>query len=213
MEGGIKVIEKNKSLFKEILNEPEKTLIEVLVSKVLNIPINEVKDNIKTNFEIIGNINMDNTSNLLVLYKNEFILFKLNDNYDGNLINYLSEALNLLNVAYKINDNNNKYCRTLDRGVLVNLNLYSKEFKGEKPVGKIVTDWNYPENDESRYQGYCLKIININLEYYANTKYEDILDDEKIFKLFTFNDNDLDNLVKDIPELESYISKLKELSK
>ncbi len=205
---------RDKKLFQELFNKSEKSLIEKLIAKILNYPINEVKDNIYTDVKVLAfSKKMDSTSNLLVLYKDEFILFKFNSDYDGKPLDNITEALNLVNASYQINDNTKSFCKTLNRGVLINLNWYSKNLKKEKIAGKTVTTWNYPENDELSYQGYCLKIININLEYYVNTMYEDIPDDEKVFKLFALNYNDLENIVKDIPELDNYISRIKKLFK
>ena len=66
---------------------------------------------------------------------------------------------------------------------------------------------------EESASNYILKIININLDYYAKLSHNEISEKEKLWKLLTINDkHDLDSLVKNENMLIKYQNKLTNLS-
>ena len=54
----------------------------------------------------------------------------------------------------------------------------------------------------------------IYLDYYANLKYDSIKKEDRFFKLLTVkNEKELKELTKDVKELDSYVDKIKDLSR
>ena len=226
---------KDDRLFHDLFNKHELSTIEWLVSEILNCPLEEVKGKVTPNTERLTIVRATERSkyvDLLVFYKDEFILIELNNNYSGNPIKNLMYANNLLSSYYDFEIDEDKTNISMNmvvykkgkkkvfvkptRGILVNLNWYPlKATKRKQEIpGKIITDWNFPADSAPEFQGYCLKIININLDYYANLCYDNVTKEEKVFKLLAIdNEKDLNKISKDIPELENYVSKLKNLSK
>ena len=223
---------KDDRLFHDLFNKHELSTIEWLVS---GIPLEEVKGKVTPNTERLAIVRATERSkyvDLLVFYKDEFILIELNNNYSGNPIKNLMYATNLLSSYYDFEIDEDKTDISLNmvvykrgkkkvfvkpsRGILVNFNWYPpKATKRKREIpGKIITDWNFPADSAPEFQGYCLKIININLDYYANLCYDNVTEEEKVFKLLAIdNEKDLNKISKDVPELKNYVSKLKNLSK
>ena len=220
-------------LFHDLFNRNEIATIEWVAATILKCPIEKIKGKVYTNSERLPGIRATERKkyvDLLIWYNDEFILIELNNNYSGNPMKNLMYANNLLSSYYdleidedKTNIANNKivykkskkvYIKPI-RGILVNLNWYpptATKRKREIP-GKIVTDWNYPIDSSPEFQGYCLRILSVNLDYYANLCYDNVTEEEKFFKLLAINNKtDLKEITKDIPELENYVNKLENLS-
>ena len=214
---------KDDRLFHDLFNAHETSTIEWIAKEILGCSIEEVHGKVFVSTTRLTRVRKEERSkyvDLLIEQANgEFILIELNNNYYGKPAKSIFYAVNILSSYYDrdvMDKNKSKkvYVKPV-RGILVNLNWSPPKAEARKKAnpGKIITDWNYPSDSTHEYRGYCLRILSINLDFYNDLGYDSIKKEDRLFKLLTVkNEKELNELTKDIKELDSYVSKLKDLS-
>ena len=208
-------------LFHDLFNENDMSLLEWTASQILECDVSKVKGKVK-----VINIRLPRTNekerskyvDLVVEYENQKIIIELNNNYDGFYLRNVLYALNGLSNYYNI-DNATYYGfipENIYKTILVNLNWYRNKGISEKVPSKKVIFYEYPLDDvyKERYKmDYLMKIININLDYYAKIGYDNLENYDNLYKLLTVNTEDeLKNFSK-YDELNFYSKKIHNLSK
>ena len=108
---------------------------------------------------------------------------------------------------YKLGSGN--YYHEITRVMVVNLNWYPGKI-GENIIGKKIYEIPYSDMESD---GYLLKIVNVNLDYYSKKCYDKLDTIDKFYKLMTIKDKEeLDKIVEYEKMLENYGKKLKKLS-
>ena len=235
----IKPIKKD-ILYHDLLNENNMDMIEFIVMQILDLPYNMVHDKCIVSNSRLSRIDINDRtkySDLIISYREYDIIIELNNNFDGNLKRNILFALTRLVKFYskyetdkstitniKLNEemalqklkdlrekqNNYKkhYYKDEFKVILVNLNWYNANksiYYNRQEVIHAFDDIN---------KGVFLKVININLDKYANMPYNEIKENEKFYKLLTIdNYNDLKEFTKDNKLLDRYISDLIKFSK
>ena len=214
---------KDDRLFHDLFNRNETSTIEWIAKEILGCSLEEVHGKVfvsTTRLTRVRKAERNKYVDLLIEQANgEFILIELNNNYYGNPAKSIFYAVNILSSYYDrdvMDKNKSKkvYVKPV-RGILVNLNWSPPKAEARKKAnpGKIITDWNYPSDSTHEYRGYCLRILSINLDFYNDLGYDSIKKEDRLFKLLTVkNEKELNELTKDIKELDSYVSKLEDLS-
>ena len=208
-------------LFHDLFNENDMSLLEWTASQILECDVSKVKGKVR-----VINIRLPRTNekerskyvDLVVEYENQKIIIELNNNYDGFYLRNVLYALNGLSNYYNI-DNATYYelaSENIYKTILVNLNWYRNKGISEKVPSKKVIFYEYPLDDvyKERYKmDYLMKIININLDYYAKLGYDNLENYDNLYKLLTVNTEDeLKNFSK-YDELNFYSKKIHNLSK
>ncbi len=205
---------KNDKIFHDLINDEDMDMVEWIVMQILGMSYEEIHGNVKVlNIRLTRKRKKERNKyvDLKIDVNGEIIIIELNCNYSGNPIRNIEYMHTALFKSYG-KPNDNIYFKPV-RGILVNLNWYPEKannVKKETP-GKEITLWNYPKH--SKFGGYYMKIIDINLDYYANLKYDSIKKEDKLFKLLTIdNKEELESLVKDEQLLSKYHKRIIYLS-
>ena len=208
-------------LFHDLFNENDMSLLEWTASQILECDVSKVKGKVK-----VINIRLPRTNekerskyvDLVVEYENQKIIIELNNNYDGFYLRNVLYSLNGLSNYYNI-DKATYYGfipENIYKTILVNLNWYRNKGISEKVPSKKVIFYEYPLDDvyKERYKmDYLMKIININLDYYAKLGYDNLENYDNLYKLLTITTEDeLKNFSK-YDELNFYSKKIHNLSK
>ena len=208
-------------LFHDLFNENDMSLLEWTASQILECDVSKVKGKVK-----VVNIRLPRTNekerskyvDLVVVYENQKIIIELNNNYDGFYLRNVLYALNGLSNYYNI-DNATYYGfipENIYKTILVNLNWYRNKGISEKVPSKKVIFYEYPLDDvyKERYKmDYLMKIININLDYYAKLGYDNLENYDNLYKLLTVNTEDELKKFSKYDELNFYSKKIHNLSK
>jgi len=199
-------------LFHDLFNKENISTIEWTAMQILGCTYDDIKGNVSVIDARLTRINRNEKNkyvDLLISYKDEKIIIELNNNFDGNYLRNVLFATNTILNNYSMEGFDYK---KVTRCILVNLNWYPKshtKVKRETP-GKEVILWDYPSRS---VPGYLLKIININLDYYDNIRYDKLDTGDKFYKLLTAEDkNELDEIVKGENLLNRYTNKLLKFS-
>ncbi len=210
---------KNDIIFHDVINADDMDTIEWIVMQILGCNYEEIHGKVTVqNIRLTRNRKKERSKyvDLKLEYNSEIIIIELNCNYNSNPIRNIEYILSALGKSYDFPNekqtSKKPYSKPV-RGILVNLNWYreSANDKKTKIPGKDITLWNYPKY--SKYDGYYLKIIDINLDFYSTLKYNSIKKEDKFFKLLTIdNKEELNNLVKDEKLLSHYQKRLIDLS-
>ena len=218
---------KDDTLFHDLFNANDMALLEWITMEILSCSFEEVHGNVSVINERLVRARPNERNkivDLLIKYHDEFILVELNNNYLGDPVKSLVYAFNLLTSCYDFDstffeetkDKKTKFVYDKPmRGILVNLNWNNPEAtkRIRETPGKVITNWNYPTDSHPKYQGHCLKIYSINLDYYAKICYNEVTKGDRFFKLLTINNKkELMELASDNPKLRAYASKLEDLS-
>ena len=217
---------KDDRLFHDLFNSHDMSTIEWIAKEILGCSIEDIHGKVfipETRLVRVRNEERSKYVDLLIEQKNgKFILLELNNNYYGNPIKSIAYAINLLSSYYdrdveiKVSKNKQKVYVKPVRGILVNLNWSppKSDRRKEANPGKVITNWNYPDDSGEGFSGYCLKIFGINLDFYDKLSYDSIKKEDRFFKLLTVkNEKELKELTKDVKELDSYVDKIKDLSR
>ena len=208
-------------LFHDLFNENDMSLLEWTASQILECDVSKVKGKVR-----VINIRLPRTNekerskyvDLVVVYENQKIIIELNNNYDGFYLRNVLYALNGLSNYYNI-DNATYYelaSENIYKTILVNLNWYRNKGISEKVPSKKVIFYEYPLDDvyKERYKmDYLMKIININLDYYAKLGYDNLENYDNLYKLLTVNTEDELKKFSKYDELNFYSKKIHNLSK
>ena len=204
-------------LFNDLFNENEMDTIEWTVMQILDCKYEDIHGNVTVCNTKLDRKNIKEKNkyvDLLVLYKNDYILIELNNNFNGYYLRNLLYAFNIALGQVRKGEVYEKYRGIEPTIILVNLNWYKEKINIEKIPGKREQFLTKPDDfvDEGK-NNYILKIININLDYYAKLSHNEINEKEKLWKLLTINDKrDLDFIVKNENMLIKYQNKLTDLS-
>ena len=208
-------------LFHDLFNENDMSLLEWTSSQILECDVSKVKGKVR-----VINIRLPRTNekerskyvDLVVEYENQKIIIELNNNYDGFYLRNVLHALNGLSNYYNI-DNATYYelaSKNIYKTILVNLNWYRNKGISEKVPSKKIIFYEYPLDDvyKERYKmDYLMKIININLDYYAKLGYDNLENYDNLYKLLTVNTEDELKKFSKYDELNFYSKKIHNLSK
>ena len=208
-------------LFHDLFNENDMSLLEWTASQILECDVSKVKGKVK-----VVNIRLPRTNekerskyvDLVVVYENQKIIIELNNNYDGFYLRNVLYSLNGLSNYYNI-DNATYYGfipENIYKTILVNLNWYRNKGISEKVPSKKVIFYEYPLDDiyKERYKmDYLMKIININLDYYAKLGYDNLENYDNLYKLLTITTEDELKKFSKYDELNFYSKKIHNLSK
>jgi len=202
-------------IFHDLYNKEDMNTLEWVVMKILGCSYDDIHGKV-----IVGNIRLTRLSkndktkylDLIVEYKNEKIVIELNNNFEGIHTRNILYAANVLINNYKINTKKSidDYYDKIVKVLLINLNWYKSKKNQKILPGKKVYYIPYSDLDESDY---LLKIINVNLDYYANLCYDDVDERDKLYKLLTVKTkSELNEIAKHEKMLDYYSNKLIDLS-
>ena len=208
-------------LFHDLFNENDMSLLEWTASQILECDVSKVKGKVR-----VINIRLPRTNekerskyvDLVVVYENQKIIIELNNNYEGFYLRNVLYALNGLSNYYNIGKANyyDFTSENIYKTILVNLNWYKYESISKKVPSKKVIFYEYPLDDiyKERYKmDYLMKIININLDYYAKLGYDNLENYDNLYKLLTVNTEDELKKFSKYDELNFYSKKIHNLSK
>ena len=208
-------------LFHDLFNENDMSLLEWTASQILECDVSKVKGKVR-----VFNIRLPRTNkkerskyvDLIVEYENQKIIIELNNNYEGFYLRNVLYALNGLSNYYNIGKANyyDFTSENIYKTILVNLNWYKYESISKKVPSKKVIFYEYPLDDiyKERYKmDYLMKIININLDYYAKLGYDNLENYDNLYKLLTITTEDELKKFSKYDELNFYSKKIHNLSK
>ena len=197
-------------LFHDLFNEDDMPFLEWVAMQILECNYSDIHGNVELlNIRLPRVHEKERTKyvDLRIKYKEETILIELNNNFKRNYTrNFLYAISTILNNYSK---EQGDYYQEITKVVLVNLNWF---FKPDLTIpGKEIQEIPYPSYDT---KGYILKIVNINLDYYANLEYNKFNQEDKLYKLLTIKDEkELENFTEEEKLLNTYTKKLIDLSK
>ena len=197
-------------LFHDLFNEKDIKAVEWVASQILECDVKELKDKVS-----VKNVRLTRTNkkertkyvDLIVEYKNEKIVIELNNNYEGIYTRNLNYAFNTL-----LNFYNNNGCSYYERDaifkvILVNLNWYKN--KNLEIPGKKIHTIPYPDE---KINDNILTIININLDYYEELSYDNVVLFDRFFKLLTVDSKEKLEQFSSVDELDAYSKNLEYFS-
>ena len=201
---------RNDILFHDLFNEKDIKAVEWVASQILECDVKELKGKVS-----VKNVRLTRTNkkertkyvDLIVEYKNEKIVIELNNNYEGIYTRNLNYAFNTL-----LNFYNNNGCSYYERDaifkvILVNLNWYKN--KNLEIPGKKIHTIPYPDE---KINDNILTIININLDYYEELSYDNVILFDRFFKLLTVDSKEKLEQFKEFDELDAYSKNLEYFS-
>lgn len=201
---------RNDILFHDLFNEKDIKAVEWVASQILECDVKELKGKVS-----VKNVRLTRTNkkertkyvDLIVEYKNEKIVIELNNNYEGIYTRNLNYAFNTL-----LNFYNNNGCSYYERDaifkvILVNLNWYKN--KNLEIPGKKIHTIPYPDE---KINDNILTIININLDYYEELSYDNVILFDRFFKLLTVDSKEKLEQFKEFDELDVYSKNLEYFS-
>lgn len=204
---------KSDRVFKDMFNENQMDTLEWVVMQILNAKYEDIHGKVMVKNNSLINTYQEErnkTVDLLVDYNGNDILIELNNNYNGNYMRNLLYAFNIISNHYNRGVGNYEIKRNKIKIILVNLNWHSKGYNYHNIKGKREVFLEYPDYNN---KDYLIKIININLDFYYELCYHKVKESDKLWKLFTIEDEqELKSLVRDEKLLNGYQNKLLYLS-
>ena len=201
---------RNDILFHDLFNEKDIKAVEWVASQILECDVKELKGKVS-----VKNVRLTRTNkkertkyvDLIVEYENKKIVIELNNNYEGIYTRNLNYAFNTL-----LNFYNNNGCSYYERDaifkvILVNLNWYKN--KNLEIPGKKIHTIPYPDE---KINDNILTIININLDYYEELSYDNVVLFDRFFKLLTVDSKEKLEQFKEFDELDAYSKNLEYFS-
>ncbi len=197
-------------LFHDLLNEHEMDTLEWVVAQILNCSIDDIHNNVRvSNIRLVNKSRDDKQKyvDLIVYYDDMIIVIELNNSFNGNYLRNVLYTMNAINNAYIEKDD---YTTRNVQGILLNLNWTRNARR--TPKEEIV--YPYPTDDrKGKKPEYLLKIVNINLDYYARESYNGKCDRDVLYKLFTrMSKKELKKIVDNEEKLVNYYNKMDYLS-
>ena len=201
---------RNDILFHDLFNEKDIKAVEWVASQILECDVKELKGKVS-----VKNVRLTRTNkkertkyvDLIVEYEKQKIVIELNNNYEGIYTRNLNYAFNTL-----LNFYNNNGCSYYERDaifkvILVNLNWYKN--KNLEIPGKKIHTIPYPDE---KIDDNILTIININLDYYEELSYDNVVLFDRFFKLLTVDSKEKLEQFKEFDELDAYSKNLEYFS-
>ena len=197
-------------LFHDLFNEKDIKAVEWVASQILECDVKELKGKVS-----VKNVRLTRTNkkertkyvDLIVEYEKQKIVIELNNNYEGIYTRNLNYAFNTL-----LNFYNNNGCSYYERDaifkvILVNLNWYKN--KNLEIPGKKIHTIPYPDE---KIDDNILTIININLDYYEELSYDNVVLFDRFFKLLTVDSKEKLEQFSSVDELDAYSKNLEYFS-
>ena len=201
---------RNDILFHDLFNEKDIKAVEWVASQILECDVKELKGKVS-----VKNVRLTRTNkkertkyvDLIVEYEKQKIVIELNNNYEGIYTRNLNYAFNTL-----LNFYNNNGCSYYERDaifkvILVNLNWYKN--KNLEIPGKKIHTIPYPDE---KINDNILTIININLDYYEELSYDNVVLFDRFFKLLTVDSKEKLEQFSSVDELDAYSKNLEYFS-
>ena len=201
-----------------LFNEAYIPIIEWIISKLLKLPIEEVRKNkvevVNARLPLLHKKDKGKYTDLLIKYKKDKYLFELNNRFNGIGTRFLIYGSNQIVTDY-INGN-----KTLEddlglidkvtyenpsRIYIYNLNWHLNKEKAKelKPINESNLNYN-----ESNLNDKLVTNYYINLDYYENLSYNEVKEEDKFFKLLTFKTmKELVEAVSTDKDLECYFER------
>ena len=200
---------KSDRLFHDLFNSHEMKTIEWTVMQILGKPYEEIHGKVVVGNSRLTNMSQNDKQNfvdLVVNLNDKRIIIELNNNYNGSFLRNTLYAMNIINNSYIDEEG---YYEEKIQGILVNLNWYKSKKRANYSRKELI--YEYP--DDTKSKDYLLKIININLDYYAKKCYTEFEGVDKLSKLLTFeNKEELKCFIKKENMLDNYYEKMDRLS-
>jgi len=197
--------------FHDLINEENIDIVEWIVIHYLNLSYEEVHGNCRVKNIRLLRVNKKDRNryvDLMITYKNNILVFELNNNFKGVLIRNIVYGMTKIINSYKYTKNN--YYKNKIRLSVINLNWYNERNKKEK-IPLIKRDIVFGHDDEEK--GIFFEVVNINLDKYATLEYNKIDTGDKFYKLLTINTKkELLEFTKDEQLLKLYVKRILELS-
>lgn len=197
-------------LFHDLFNGHEMNTIEWTVMQILNKSYEEIHGRVTVGDSRLTNMSKNDKQkfvDLIVDFDDKRIIIELNNNYDGSFLRNTLYAMNIINNSYI---DSGGYYEDKIQGILINLNWYKSKKRAN--YGRKEMIYEYPS--DSKESDYLLKIININLDFYANKCYTEFAGVDKLSKLLTFEKKDeLKEFTKKEKMLNEYYDKMERLTK
>ena len=210
-ENEILEIRDNK-IFKDMFNEHEMDTIEWLVMKILNCKYEDIHGKVKVEGTEALNLSKDDKAkvlDLVVCYKDMVIDIELNNNTGLEYTRNANYITNKVITNTLVGENYNRKIQ----GILVNLNWFKLKSDKENIDNVVEVIWEYPSLKKDKPE-YFIKFINVNLFKIQKICYNDVKEEELVWKLFTLkNKKELNEYVKKEKMLNNYQKKLERLSK
>ena len=195
-------------MFQDIFNSKNMMLMTLLLSQLLRVKKEDVKDKF-----VIKNVRVPRTNgkqkqkycDYVIEFNNIYIIIELNNNYHGISTRNDTYAFSVVNSVYGKDDKT--YYKKNIKTILFNLNWhYKNSDKQREKYEEEILQRSYQKYD------YLLKIVNINLDYYVAVGYNKVDEFEKLFKLFTItNSEELKEATKGDEYLERYYEEVMRL--
>ena len=211
LEGGDILKVKEDRTFKILFNKLDKKALTWFMAKILDKPIDEIKNVIKEKDSELRPLNRyDKGKHLdfIVEVGNEVVIVELNNNskgydYTRNLYYTFHALLNQITVGEKYRH---------AHAMLVNLNWFNKDEEINKIKPIDVIEYPYPELGKESSES-IITVKNVNLSYFDKISYNGVEMKDFLWKLFTINNSkDIDDVKENIDELRNYCNELKRIS-
>ena len=203
---------RDNRIFKDMFNEHEMDTIEWLVMKILNCKYEDIHGKVKVEGTEALNLSKDDKAkvlDLVVCYKDMVIDIELNNNTGLEYTRNANYITNKVITNTLVGENYNRKIQ----GILVNLNWFKLKSDKENIDNVVEVIWEYPSLKKDKPE-YFIKFINVNLFKIQKICYNDVKDEELVWKLFTLkNKKELNEYVKKEKMLNNYQKKLERLSK
>ena len=197
-------------LFHDLFNGHEMNTIEWTVMQILNKSYEEIHGRVTVGDSRLTNMSRNDKQkfvDLIVDFDDKRIIIELNNNYDGSFLRNTLYAMNIINNSYI---DSGGYYEDKIQGILINLNWYKSKKRAN--YGRKEMIYEYPS--DSKESDYLLKIININLDFYAKKCYTKFVGVDKLSKLLTFEKKDeLKEFTEKEKMLNEYYDKMERLTK
>ena len=207
-------------LFWYLFNEAYLPIIEWIISKVLKVPIAEVRKNKvripNARLPLLHKKDKGKYTDLLVEYKGDKYLFELNNRFNGIGTRFLVYGANEIvgnhimkgqTIEDALNLKDEVTFENPSRITIYNLDWHSSKKKAKKlkPKSKSFLDYNEYNPEDKLVTNYY-----INLDYYENLSYNEVKEEDKFFKLLTFKTmKELEDAVKADKDLKCYLDRFK----
>ena len=203
---------RDNRIFKDMFNEREMDTIEWLVMKILNCKYEDIHGKVKVEGTEALNLSKDDKAkvlDLVVCYKDMVIDIELNNNTGLEYTRNANYITNKVITNTLVGENYNRKIQ----GILVNLNWFKLNSDKENIDNVVEVIWEYPSLKKDKPE-YFIKFINVNLSKIQKICYNDVKEEELVWKLFTLkNKKELNEYVKKEKMLNNYQKKLERLSK
>lgn len=198
------------NLFHDLVCENDMLFLEWIVMQILDLKYDIVKGKVTIENIRLPRVKIKDRNkyvDIRLRYEEYIIILEINNHFRKNYMRNVIYCLNSLISNYQKGEGN--YYKDINRVVLVNLNWFNNIDYSIDLIERI--ELPYPDYNEI---GFLLKIVNVNLDKYATTSYNEIRENEYFYKLLTINNKkELIEFTKGNKLLSFYVKNLIEYSK